>query len=59
MLVTGDSARFVFQMQGRNPALDVYTQTNDYSFDPSKTSLTAWPKIVVLQNGNVAWGTPP
>ena len=46
-------------MQGPNPATDVYTQTNDYSFDGGRTALSAWPNIVLFQNGNVAWGTPP
>ena len=55
----GDSADFTFQMQGPNPATDVYTQTNDYSFDGARTALSAWPNVVLLQNGNVAWGTPP
>jgi len=59
MLVTGDSARFVFQMQGPNPASDIYTQTNDYSFDGSKTTPTIWEHIVLLWNGTVVWGTPP
>jgi hypothetical protein len=58
-LGSGDSADFTFQMQGPNPATDVYMQTNDYSFDASKTAVSAWPNIVLLQNGNVAWGTPP
>jgi hypothetical protein len=59
MLVAGDSAQFVFQMQGPNPALDIYTQTNDYSFDGSKTTPTIWEHVVLLWNGTVVWGTPP
>jgi hypothetical protein len=55
----GESADFAFQMQGPNPATDVYTQTNDYSFDSSKTTPSLWPNVVLLQNGNVAWGAPP
>ncbi|HMJ57157.1 MAG TPA: cellulose binding domain-containing protein [Polyangiaceae bacterium] len=55
----GESADFAFQMEGPNPATDVYTQTNDYSFDSSKTSPSLWPNVVLLQNGNTAWGTPP
>jgi hypothetical protein len=55
----GDSADFTFQMQGPNPASDLYTQTNDYSFDGAKTALSPWPNIVLLQNGMVVWGMPP
>jgi hypothetical protein len=58
-LAPGESAVFSWQMQGPNPASNVYTQTNDYSFDASKTSLTAWSHVVSLQSGAVAWGTPP
>jgi hypothetical protein len=50
---------FSWQMQGPNPAQDVYTQTNDYSFDSSKTTLTSWTHVVLLRNGSVIWGTPP
>jgi hypothetical protein len=55
----GESADFAFQMEGPNPATDVYTQTNDYSFDGSKTTPSIWQNVVLLQNGNIAWGTPP
>lgn len=58
-LGTGDSAEFAFQMQGPNPSADIYTQTNDYSFDSSKTTASIWQHVVLLQNGMVVWGTPP
>jgi hypothetical protein len=58
-LVTGDSARFVFQMEGPNPALDIYTQSNDYSFDASKTTPTNSEHVVLLWNATVLWGTAP
>ena len=58
-LGTGDSAEFAFQMQGPDPATDIYTQTNDYSFDSSKTTPSIWQQVVLLQNGTVVWGTPP
>jgi hypothetical protein len=58
-LAMGESAIFSWQMQGPDPAHDVYTQTNDYSFDASKTTLTPWTHVVLFQNGGVAWGTVP
>jgi len=50
---------FAWQMQGPNPGTDTFTQSNDYSFDASKTSLTNWEHIVALQGTNLLWGTPP
>ncbi len=34
-------------------------QANDYSFDPSKTTLAAWDHIVLLRAGTVIWGIVP
>ena len=36
-----------------------YTQTNDYSFDASRTSYADYDKITVYHNGSLVWGTPP
>ncbi len=55
----GESAVFAWQMQGPDPAHDMYTQTNDYSFDATKTSLASWDHVVLLQGGTVLWGTVP
>jgi hypothetical protein len=59
LLAAGESVEFSWQLQGPDPAKDIYTQTNDYSFDASKTALTSWDHVVLLQNGSVAWGTEP
>jgi hypothetical protein len=59
MVAMGESADFSWQMNGPDQAHDIYTQTNDYSFDASKTTLTAWDHLVLLQNGSDVWGTPP
>lgn len=59
LLGPGESIMFAWQMQGPDPAKDLYTQSNDYSFDDSKKALTAWNHVVLLQNGSVVWGTPP
>jgi endoglucanase len=58
-LAPGDSADFSFRMNGPNQATDIYTQSNDYSFDSSKTALSTWNHVVLVQNGTVVWGTPP
>jgi len=36
-----------------------YTQTNDYSFDATKTQFTDWDRITVYWNGNLVWGVEP
>lgn len=36
-----------------------YTQTGDYSFDPSITQFTDWNHITVYRNGTLIWGTEP
>lgn len=55
----GESADFSWRMNGPNQATDIYTQTNDYSFDASKTVVTTWDHVVLMQNGTLLWGTPP
>jgi Cellulose binding domain len=35
------------------------TQTNDYSFDPTKTVFTDWTQVTLYQNGTLVWGTEP
>jgi hypothetical protein len=59
LLGAGESVVFSWQLQGPDPATDIYTQTNDYSFDASDTTLTTWDHVVLLQNGSVAWGIVP
>lgn len=36
-----------------------YTQTGDYSFDPSKTQFADWTKITIYRNGVLVWGIEP
>jgi cellulose 1,4-beta-cellobiosidase len=36
-----------------------FTQTNDYSFDPTKTSYTYWSNVTLYQGGTLVWGTEP
>jgi hypothetical protein len=43
-----------------NPDFGVnFTQTGDYSFDPTKTSLADWVQVTVYQNGTLIWGIEP
>jgi len=36
-----------------------YDETNDYSFDPTKTALTDWDRVTLYQNGTLVWGVEP
>jgi len=36
-----------------------YKQTDDYSFDASKTNFTLWDHYTLYQNDNLVWGTEP
>lgn len=36
-----------------------FTQTNDYSFNASFTSLIDWQNVTLYQNGTLVWGTEP
>jgi len=58
-LAPGEAAVFSWQMQGPNPATDVYDQTKDYSFSPSMSALTPWAHVTLYQSGALAWGSPP
>jgi len=56
-IAPGQSVIIAWQYHGQNfPSLN---QSNDYSFDPTKTSAVAWERVVLLRSGNVIWGTPP
>jgi hypothetical protein len=59
MVAPGESADFSWRLNGPNQATDIYTQTNDYSFDATKTAVTTWDHVVLLQNSSVLWGTLP
>ncbi|WP_081757011.1 endo-1,4-beta-xylanase [Gorillibacterium massiliense] len=36
-----------------------FNETNDYSYDGTKTALADWNKITLLQSGTVVWGVAP
>jgi Cellulose binding domain len=58
-LAPGESAVFSWQVQGPDPAQDVYNQTSDYSFNASMTSLAPWTHVTLFQGGSIAWGAVP
>ncbi|MEP7363584.1 MAG: glycoside hydrolase family 9 protein [Acidobacteriota bacterium] len=36
-----------------------FSQSDDYSFDPSKRSYAEWDRMTVYRNGVLVWGVPP
>ncbi len=36
-----------------------HDESNDYSFDPTKTSYTEWNKVTLFQNDKLVWGIEP
>ncbi|GAB4205409.1 MAG: hypothetical protein OHK0022_31440 [Roseiflexaceae bacterium] len=36
-----------------------YTETGDYSYDPTKTAFADWSKVTLYRNGTLVWGTEP
>jgi hypothetical protein len=37
----------------------MYTQTNDYSYDASKSQFADWSKVTLYLNGKLVWGIEP
>jgi hypothetical protein len=37
----------------------MFNQTNDYSFDATKTAFATWSNVTLYQNGTLVWGTEP
>ncbi|ADO73774.1 cellulose binding domain-containing protein [Stigmatella aurantiaca] len=36
-----------------------FDETNDYSFDATKTAFTSWDRMTVFRGGVLVWGTEP
>lgn len=36
-----------------------FNESNDYSFDPTKTGYADWNKVTLYQNGTLVWGVEP
>jgi hypothetical protein len=57
MLAPQEVLEYSWQVQ--DTGNDSFNQSNDYSFDASKTALAPWDHVVLYQSGSVIWGTPP
>jgi hypothetical protein len=53
----GNSGEIQTRIQRSN--FTAYNESNDYSFDPTKTSFTDWTKVTLYRNGSLVWGTEP
>jgi hypothetical protein len=55
------AARTSTEVQSRFSRTDFtfYNQTNDYSFDATKTSYLEWSRMTLYRNGQLIWGTEP
>jgi hypothetical protein len=42
-----------------NSFATIFTQTNDYSFDATKTAFTDWTHVTLYHNGTLVWGAEP
>jgi len=58
-LAPGEAMDFAWQMDGPDQSKDIYNQSNDYSFDASKTAPANWDHLVLFHNGTVVWGALP
>jgi hypothetical protein len=58
-LAPNEAMDFSWQMDGPDQSKDIYNQSNDYSFDATKTTLTNWDHVVLFHNGTVVWGALP
>jgi hypothetical protein len=49
------------EIQARYNKMDYasYDESNDYSFDPTKTSFADWDKVTLWHNGALVWGVEP
>jgi hypothetical protein len=36
-----------------------YSESGDYSFDPTKTAFADWSRVTLYRNGSLVWGTEP
>ncbi|WP_239470665.1 endo-1,4-beta-xylanase [Archangium violaceum] len=53
----GDSGEI--QIRGHKADWSNFDESNDYSFDPSKTSFTNWERVTLYRNGQLIWGSEP
>src|SRR5204863_774821 len=60
-LAPGEEPAFVdWQIHDSNNYSQHYNQSNDYSFDATKTSATVWDHVTLYRNGTtLLWGVAP
>jgi hypothetical protein len=57
-LLWNDVITLEWQFQGDSGAHS-FTQSNDYSYDATKTAYADWSKVTLYRNGTLIWGTEP
>jgi hypothetical protein len=57
MLAPGQTAELAWQ--SHNGQSQINLQSNDYSFDGTKTQYTDWEHVGLFRNGEPYWGAPP
>jgi hypothetical protein len=57
LAANGTSGAMEVQIQKTDSS--VQTETNDYSFDATKTAYADWTKVTVYRNGVLVWGLEP
>jgi endoglucanase len=57
-LAAGETLDFSWRYNPTNQNFS-FNQTNDYTFDATKTNPTDWSHVVAFQNGTVIWGAVP
>ncbi|OJH39931.1 endo-1,4-beta-xylanase [Cystobacter ferrugineus] len=53
----GDSG--VIETRSHKADWSNFNESNDYSFDPTKTSFTPWEGVTLYRNGQLIWGLEP
>jgi hypothetical protein len=58
--IAGNNGTVVVQSRFNSAGFQTnYTQTNDYSFDATKTAFADWTHVTLYRNGTLVWGIEP
>jgi hypothetical protein len=55
----GNTGEIQARFHDSNNFQTTFTQTNDYSYDATKTAFAAWSKVTLFENGTLVWGQEP
>ena len=58
-MLAGGAATGEIQARFNKEDWSVFDETDDYSFDPSKTAFADWFKVTLYQRGTLIWGQEP